>query len=39
MALGFIDDVALVARARSYQEANDKLKNMMKRLGGALDWN
>jgi len=38
MALGFIDDVALVARARSYQEANDKLKNMMERPGGALDW-
>jgi hypothetical protein len=29
MGLGFIDDIALLARARTHEEANSKLKNMM----------
>jgi len=38
LSLGFIDDVALVARGESYEESNAKLKNMMEKSGGALEW-
>ena len=35
---GFVDDVALLATARTIEEAHQKLKNMMERPGGALGW-
>lgn len=38
LSLGFIDDVSLIARGRSFAEANEKLRNMMEKEGGALDW-
>jgi hypothetical protein len=38
LSLGFIDDVALAAKGSSYEAANEKLKQMMERPGGALDW-
>jgi hypothetical protein len=38
ISLGFIDDVALGARGKSYEESNAKLKTMMEKLGGALEW-
>lgn len=38
MGLGFIDDIALLAHARTYKEANNKLKNMMEKPNSALDW-
>lgn len=38
LSLGFIDDVALAARGKSYEEANSKLKKMMEKEGGALEW-
>jgi len=38
LSLGFIDDIALAARGRTYEEANGKLKEMMEKPGGALDW-
>jgi len=38
LSLGFIDDVALAAKANSYEAANEKLRQMMERPGGALDW-
>lgn len=38
LTLGFIDDVALVARGKSFEEVNEKLKDLMERLGGALEW-
>ncbi|KAG1819118.1 uncharacterized protein BJ212DRAFT_1235108, partial [Suillus subaureus] len=36
--LGFIDDITLAAQGTSYEEANGKLKNIIKKQGGALDW-
>ncbi|KAG1824556.1 uncharacterized protein BJ212DRAFT_1260835, partial [Suillus subaureus] len=38
MGLGFIDDIALLAHAKTYEEANNKLKNMMEKPGGTLEW-
>ncbi|KIK38844.1 hypothetical protein CY34DRAFT_90303, partial [Suillus luteus UH-Slu-Lm8-n1] len=37
MGLGFIDNIALLAHAKTYKEANNKLKNMMEKLGGNLE--
>ncbi|KAG2740533.1 hypothetical protein P692DRAFT_20663606, partial [Suillus brevipes Sb2] len=37
-SLGFIDDVALIAKGKSYEEANTKLTRMMEKRGGALQW-
>jgi hypothetical protein len=34
LSLGFIDDIALAAGAKSFNEANPKLANMMKKSGG-----
>ncbi|QRV77059.1 Reverse transcriptase from transposon X-element protein [Ceratobasidium sp. AG-Ba] len=38
LAVGYIDDVALLARATTMEEAEEKLKDMMEREGGALKW-
>jgi ribonuclease HI len=38
LSLGFLDDVALAARAKSYEELNKKLRHMMEKRGGALEW-
>lgn len=38
LAVGYIDDVALLVRARKMETATAKLKDMMEREGGALDW-
>ena len=38
LSLGFIDDIAIAAQGKTYDEANEKLKNMMEKQGGALDW-
>ncbi|QRV80136.1 Reverse transcriptase from transposon X-element protein [Ceratobasidium sp. AG-Ba] len=38
LAVGYIDDVALLTRAATMEEAEEKLRNMMEREGGALEW-
>ncbi|QRV81841.1 RNA-directed DNA polymerase from mobile element jockey [Ceratobasidium sp. AG-Ba] len=38
LAVGYIGDVALLARAPTMDEAGEKLKDMMEREGGALRW-
>ncbi|QRW04674.1 Reverse transcriptase from transposon X-element protein [Ceratobasidium sp. AG-Ba] len=38
LAVGYIDDVALLARAATMEEAEEKLRDMMERKGGALEW-
>jgi hypothetical protein len=38
LSLGFLDDVALAARGKTYEESNGKLKRMMEKRGGALEW-
>jgi hypothetical protein len=38
LSLGLLDDVALAARAKSYKESNEKLRHMMEKRGGALEW-
>jgi hypothetical protein len=38
LSLSFIDDVAIAARAKSYEIANGKIKVMIKKPRGALDW-
>jgi hypothetical protein len=38
LSLGFLDDVALAARVKSYEESNEKLRHMMEKRGGALEW-
>ena len=38
LAVGFIDDVALLARGRDADEATSRVKQMMERRGGALEW-
>ena len=37
-ALGFVDDLALIAIADTFEEAHAKLKRMMERRGGGCDW-
>jgi len=36
--LGFIDNITFAARAKSFEEANRKLTNIMERPNGALSW-
>jgi hypothetical protein len=38
LSLGFINDVALIAKGKSYDEAHSKLVNMMEKRGGTLQW-
>jgi hypothetical protein len=38
LSLGFIDDVALIAKGESCEEANTKLTRIMEKRGGALQW-
>ncbi|QRV84548.1 Reverse transcriptase from transposon X-element protein [Ceratobasidium sp. AG-Ba] len=38
MASGFVDDIALLARAESLEKANKKLVSMMDRPGGMREW-
>jgi hypothetical protein len=38
LSLGFLDNVALAARGKTYEESNGKLKRMMEKRGGALEW-
>ncbi|EUC61565.1 reverse transcriptase from transposon X-element protein, putative [Rhizoctonia solani AG-3 Rhs1AP] len=38
LAVGYIDDVALLAEGVDFYRANAKLKRMMERQGGALEW-
>lgn len=38
LSLGFIDDIALVAKGKMFEEANKKLKYMIEKPGGALEW-
>ncbi|QRV96882.1 Reverse transcriptase from transposon X-element protein [Ceratobasidium sp. AG-Ba] len=38
LASGFVDDIALLARAKTLGEANDKLVSMMDRPGGMREW-
>lgn len=38
LSLGFIDNIALIAKGKTFKEANEKLKHMMEKPGGALDW-
>ncbi|QRV94576.1 Reverse transcriptase from transposon X-element protein [Ceratobasidium sp. AG-Ba] len=38
LASGFVDDIALLARAKSLEEANAKLVSMMDRPGGMREW-
>jgi len=37
-AIAFVDDTLLLARGKMLAEANDKIKGMMEREGGGLDW-
>jgi len=37
-AITFVDDTLLLARGKMLAEANDKVKGMMEREGGGLDW-
>jgi hypothetical protein len=38
LSLGFLDDIVLVARGKTYAESNEKLKHMMEKREGALEW-
>jgi ribonuclease HI len=38
LASGFVDDIALLARAKTLGEANTKLESMMERPGGMRQW-
>ncbi|EUC58976.1 reverse transcriptase, partial [Rhizoctonia solani AG-3 Rhs1AP] len=38
LAAGYIDDVAFLVEAATFEEANEMLKDMMERRGGALEW-
>ncbi|KAG2073155.1 hypothetical protein BDR04DRAFT_966282, partial [Suillus decipiens] len=38
LGLGFIDNIAFIARAKSFEEANRKLINIMEKPEGALSW-
>ncbi|KAF8672219.1 Reverse transcriptase (RNA-dependent DNA polymerase) [Rhizoctonia solani] len=38
LAVGYIDDVAFLAEGVDFTQANAKLKRMMERKGGALEW-
>lgn len=35
---GFVDDVALLVTGPTIEDAHQKLKDMMERIGGALEW-
>ena len=37
-ALAFVDDTAFITTGRSFEETHAKLKSMMERPGGALQW-
>jgi len=36
--VAFMDDMLLLARSKTLLETNTKVKNMMIRLGGGLEW-
>ncbi|KAG2064524.1 hypothetical protein BDR04DRAFT_1035096, partial [Suillus decipiens] len=38
LSLGFLDNIVLVDKAESYEEANKKLVHMMEKEGGTLEW-
>ena len=38
LVLGFIDDICLLARGPTFEDANDILKDMIKRPNGFKDW-
>jgi hypothetical protein len=38
MAVGYIDNVALLVQASTMERAMEKVKEMMEREGGVLDW-
>jgi hypothetical protein len=38
MATGFIDDVVLLARGDNFEDANEKLRNIMEKENGVLQW-
>lgn len=38
MATGFIDDVALLAQGKDFEEANQRITELMEKNGGALEW-
>ena len=38
LGLGFIDDMAFATRGKTFDEANQKLKELMEGNGGALEW-
>jgi len=35
---GFVDDTHFIARGKTFKETHAKLKNLMERPNGALDW-
>ena len=35
---GFVDDVALLATGRTFEETHRRLRDMMERTGGAFEW-
>ena len=37
-ALGYVDDIALIAIGRDYDETTEKLRNLMEKEGGGLQW-
>lgn len=37
-AVGYVDDIALLAEGNSLEETTERLKDMMERPGGGLDW-
>jgi len=38
LALGFVDDLALIAIGDTFAETHDALRNMMEKEGGGCDW-
>ena len=37
-ALGYVDDIALIAIGNDFEETTQRLQNLMEKRGGALDW-
>ena len=38
MVLGYVDDIAVVAAAKTFKQAHSAINDMMIRAGGAFDW-
>ena len=38
MALGYVDNIAMIAIGKDFNELTNRLENMMKKEGGGLQW-